>query len=69
MYVKCRKCGSDLTGRIRYDHTMCPGCGKTWRLNAGHTAIYSTTVQVQSVVHEMNVKFISGDEDNGQSNA
>ena len=47
----CKKCKSPLSGEIRYDHTTCLHCGKRWLLTADHTAIYSTTLDVQSTEH------------------
>lgn len=48
---KCRKCGAELSGQIRMNHTTCPNCGKRWRLNADNTAIYTQVLTVQNVRH------------------
>jgi predicted RNA-binding Zn-ribbon protein involved in translation (DUF1610 family) len=60
----CKKCGAILTGPIRFHHTTCPECGKRWRLNVEHTAIYTDTLEVHDVTHEENVPTI-GEGTNG----
>ena len=64
MRPKCKKCNTELTGRIRYHHTICPNCGKRWRLNETNTAIYTTTLEVHDVEHVQKSDFI-GSKENG----
>ena len=62
MRPKCNKCKAELTGRIRYHHTVCPKCGKRWRLNETNTAIYTTTLEVHDVDHVQKSDFIRSKE-------
>ena len=62
----CKKCDTPLTGRIRRHFTICPNCGKRWRLNEDNTAIYTTVLEVQSVEHKHRNVFIDlGGKKNG----
>jgi uncharacterized Zn ribbon protein len=63
MRPKCSKCNTELTGRIRYHHTICPNCGKKWRLNETNTEIYTTVLEVQPITHGQKIVFRS--EENG----
>ena len=64
MRPKCKKCNTELTGRIRYHHTICPYCGKKWRLNETNTEIYTIVLEVQSVDHVQRT-IILGEKENG----
>lgn len=54
----CNKCGTELTGDVdAEDITVCPGCGKRWRLTADHSAIYNYSLEVHSAKHVAKSKF------------
>ena len=54
----CKKCHTTLSGEVDgEDITVCPGCGKRWRLTADHSAIYNYSLDVQSGKHAARTKF------------
>ena len=57
----CKKCHAKLTKPVVYyedePHAICPNCGKLWRLNYTHTAIYNVSLDVQSGKHGTISKF------------
>ena len=60
----CKRCNTRLTGKIRYNHTICPNCGKRWELTKDYAAIKTTVLQVQDGEHILNSPTI-GDKPNG----
>lgn len=46
----CRRCGARLVGAVVDDHTVCPDCGKTWRLTPAHDAIYTQPLAVHDAM-------------------
>jgi hypothetical protein len=53
----CRKCNIRLSGKVRYNFTTCPNCGKRWELTDDQSAIKTTVLKVQNGKHGVNSVF------------
>ena len=62
MRPNCKKCNTPLTGKVRYNHTTCPNCGKRWRLNEDNTDIYTTVLEVHDTTHGQKTEFLRSNE-------
>jgi hypothetical protein len=53
----CKKCQAQLIGPVEDSITVCPDCGKRWRLTDDNSAIYSVSLDVHSSTIGMTTEF------------